>query len=231
VAYSRLAHNKGSGATSATTTAIDSTGANLIVIWVAWYFNLETFTLSDSASNTWTSLTKVSNSNGGRGQFFYCYNPTTSATHTVTASSGNNLYFAVCVAAYSGSTASPFDVENGASGTASTLATGNITPGFDNELVVAGGMTGDGGHTIDSINGGFTILDNVAAVGSATTGGALADLIQTTATTAGPTWTFSAAGTYNVAAIASFKAAAGGGGGGKAIPIFHRAARSFRRSF
>jgi hypothetical protein len=190
-----------------TTGAIDTSGANLIVLAPAYYAPGAGLAISDSKANTWTALTE----RGARMRFYYCLNPTVGAGHTFTVS-GTGVYGSMTAAAFSGAAASPFDLENGAASVSgTTLQPGSITPSEGNELVIsAGGDAMDGTPTPD---GGFTVVARAAFSGGVCFGSHLAYLVQTSAVAANPTWTYTPIGTgpEYVAMIASFKAAASGG--------------------
>ena len=188
-----------------TTSAINTTGADLIVLVVAG--GSFTLTATDSKSNTWTGLTQRHHTSDNDGRLLYCYAPTVGSGHTFTAP---HTYETVAVLAFSGAKTSPFDTENGNIGS-SPLSTGSITPSEDNCVVVAGFGLGGNCNTF-SIDGSFTGLTSNTAVSGSTYGAAIAYLIQTTAAAANPALTYSGGGGGN-AMIASFKAASGGGGG------------------
>lgn len=199
--------NAGGDSSTCTTGSIDTTGANLIVVYVAGYEPGGGITLTDSKSNSWTALTKSDAAGGINGQLYYCYNGTVGSGHTFT---GTNSYPNLSVMAFSGAATSPYSAESGASGSAGTIQPGNITPAEDNMLLVCGCSQGSTitGMTID---GGFTEASADAAGSAFRVAGAY--LIQTTAAAANPTWTINSGGYGNVARMATFKAAAGGGGG------------------
>ena len=171
-----------------TSTAIDTTGADLIVI------SLSTnsggggaATLSDSKSNTW--LVAKDNSSTGN-QFnscvmYYCHAPTVGTGHTFTAT-GTGFYGSICVEAWQGSVASPIDQTNANSGNLTVVQPGSITPGQNGELVIAVVGDNSGGATINS---GFSISDDVPTTGSVSIGTAMAYLVQSTASAVNPTWT------------------------------------------
>lgn len=208
MAFSLIANTVGAQGGSSTTPAINTTGANLIVIAVSMFGTPSTSGLSDSKTNTWTQLTTHSGTTASV-RLFYCLAPIVGSGHTFTYNVG---FPTICVQAWSGAAAaSVFDVENGASGSGVTsIATGSITPGANNELVVTGISLADNTTGPALINGGFTISDQSLGRSGLTESGAMAYLIQTTATAANPTWSgFTTDGPG--AAIASFKAAAGGG--------------------
>jgi len=186
-----------------TSGAINTTGASLLVVYAAACHGCTSVTFSDSASNTWTGLTNVADSQESR--FWYASNPSISASHTFTeARSGVLFNAAFCVAAFSGAqVASPFDQQNTNFNSGSTtIATGSITPSQSGELIVAGVASG-AENTTPSIDSGFTLVDSVAGDGHDLVG--LAYLAQGAAAAINPTWTLESGD--NQAAIASFKAA------------------------
>jgi hypothetical protein len=214
MAYALITSDSKAGTpTGVTTDGVDTTGADLIVVNVGWYSNgglNNTLAVSDSEGNTWTALTIRSTTNIAC-RLFYVYNPSVGAGHTFTANDGaNSPYPSIEMMAFSGAAAAPFDQQNGATATATSIATGSITPTEDNELVVAGLAHENNSAGAVSINGGFTAL-KVAYVGGNSQGSGLARLIQTTATAANPTWSITTSA-ESAAVIASFKAASGGGG-------------------
>ena len=95
-----------------TTSAIDTTGANAIVLGVALYNS--SVSVSDSKTNTWLPMNSYTAfSNQPFIQMFQCQQPCTVGTgHTFTESnSGSPVLFA---AAFSNVPASPVDQQNGA---------------------------------------------------------------------------------------------------------------------
>lgn len=185
----------------ATTTAIDTRSANFIVVYGC---AVTIGTLTDSQTNTWTKLTTRANTPASNEcALYYCANPTKSATHTFTYTLASGAP-SLSVLAFSGvATASPFDVENGATFTTVTsIATGSITPSVNNEVVVTGLAPGttSGSYTADS---GMTNIGYIPTIGGQGYGTAIAYKIQTTAAAINPTWS-GPSGSGSVA-IASFK--------------------------
>lgn len=200
------------GATNgATTSSVDTTGANFFAFALANYIVGDTSGtfFSDSKSNTWTKLT-TRNSSESRSRIAYAYNATAGSGHTFTYDSFSNNYSGIVIGGFSGvlTSGDPFDQENGSTTEGATsLATGSVTPSENNELVIAAwGFRSDPGGT-PSLNGGFTLID-YQVWNSSWFGCALGYLIQTTATAANPTasWTNTV---QAAASIATFKAAAG----------------------
>lgn len=221
MAYSLISHVKGDGGGNSgfTSGAINTTGADLIVI-VGSVYNATAYTvtghLTDSASNVYTKLTQQDSTNRGIA-IFYKVSPATSASHTFTVTQAGEWAFpAIAVTAWSGAYTSgaPIDQQNGANtGSAASLATGSVTPSQDNELVVAGWSSG--ATTSHSVSG-YTISDQTFNTGSVA--GGQAYLVQTTAGATNPSIAFGST-VEGAVAVATFKAAAGGGGGGVFGPL------------
>lgn len=195
-------------ASAVTTSALDTTGADLIVVQsFAGYANSTPPVITDSKGNTWTKLTPQNDAVPCCMVFYYCSNPTVGAGHTFTGTCTGNQNQNIAVQAWSGSAASPFDVQNGlANGGyvgSSTIQAGSITPSVNGELIVAG----CGSYNYDQ-SGSATINDGFTVVGSDYTGASgNAYFVQTTAAAINPTWTWHDF-YIGIAVIASFKAAA-----------------------
>lgn len=187
------------------TGAIDTTGASLIVAAISGFGGSGFPTITDSKSNTWTGLTAQGFS-GTLMKMFYTVPSSVGSGHTFTP--GTASFPAICVAAFSGVHATPFDQENGATGSGGSVSTGSVTPSEDNELVITGLGWYPAGAV--SINGGFTISDQENYAAGVNIGAALAYLIQTSAAAANPAWSH-AGFTDAAVAIATFKAAAATG--------------------
>lgn len=192
-------------ANTTTSSAINTTGANLIVVSIADYALATAAVLSDSEGNTWTGLTPRS-VNGTRIKLYYCYNPTTSSSHTFTAT-GTGIYVTLSALAFSGSDTSPFDVQNGsATATGTSASTGSVSPSLDNELIITSGAWGNPGQpTSLSINSGFTISQQAVNVSAIAFGLGTAYLIQTTKGAVNPTWSWGSSSEFALT-IATFKA-------------------------
>src|SRR5262245_40596548 len=147
MAYSLVANTiaASSDALGVTTSAINTTGADLIVVVVGLSNSAGTYTaaLSDSASNTWSVAVPETDGSGagpnsGAIKMVYVRAPTTSSTHTFSWiwSGGPSADApAIAVIAVSGSAPSPLDQTNSQSG---SFQTGSVTPTTDNQLLVAG---------------------------------------------------------------------------------------------
>jgi hypothetical protein len=200
-----------SNGNTVTTSQINTTGANFIVIGLSWYNPGAAATLSDSNGttsplNTWTGLTSVIDPSGNSARLFYCYGPTTAASQTFTVGGGTN-FPNIMVSAFSGALTSPFDQENShgsnAGGLTSSQDGAAITPVQNNELVIT--MLNAGGGSGYTVNGGFNLLDNVTYVSGRDYGGAMAWLKQTTAAPVQPTWSWTGAAGNAETALATFK--------------------------
>lgn len=206
-----------SGHAVATTSALNFTGATGLVACVSELGDGSsggTTTVTDSSSNTWTSLTAHANATDGMNQMrmWYVQAPTVTGSQTVTATSSVGSYPSIAVVGLNGAHLSSFfDQQNG---NAATIVTshqpGSVTPSTSNEVVIECLSWAQSGTTV-AIDGGFTIQDQLDLSGFVNYGIALATLVQTTATAANPTWSWgggsedgiaSAAGTFRTSASA-----------------------------
>jgi len=197
-----------------TTTGVDTSGATLLVAWVANQGPSDSgpasVTLTDSKSNSWTtgptSPTGVNTTPFMR--CFYVQDPTgkVGSSHTFSiADPGVDHFVAIAVQAFSGTDiTSAADQTNGAHGTTNTLQTGTVTPSANNEVVVTA-FTGDS-ITPATINQSFILAPTpgLAFVSGTAYSIAAAYLIQTTATAQNPTWD-ATSDVSNSAVIATFK--------------------------
>ena len=211
----------GNGFTSST---VNCTGADFLV--VAANVDPATYTISDSQANTWAYYSGPTSFGGRYGVIWYVVNPSVSSSQTFTIS-GSGHQPSINVLALSGvDTASPVDqVSAGDSNLFSgTIQPGSVTPGSDNQIVLAvvGGIIDN--TTTVSVNGGFTISSQVAQADGLRDLCALAYLIQTTATAANPTFTASAGGLTLSSKSITVKAASGGGSSVGAAAYYYRQA-------
>lgn len=203
-AFSLVGHQYGRA--GGITSPMDTTGANLLVVVVSYQSGagVNVFDSVGGHSNTWTALTARTVAGQITCNIWYSVSPTyVGAGHTFTIG-GANTYPSIYAAAFSwAKTATPFDIQNGSTNSASsTISTGNITPGSTNELVIAGLSTSSG--TVSSIGSSMIVIDKLGTM-SGSWGGGMAYLIQTSPATMGPAWTVSGA-SYNAAIVASFLA-------------------------
>lgn len=210
------------GGTGATSSAIDTTGASLIVIpQTKLISGAPLAPIGDNKGNLYTPLTQRNASSVG-GTIFYCVNPVVGSGHTFTTGNGSASAFSSAIISAWGS-GGVFDQQNGAvnTGAVSARTTGSVTPSENNELIIAmktaaGAETAGAGVTIDA---GFTLLTGVAFSSGQHFGVSAAYLIQTTAGAVNPNFAWAAGDAHEVAAaIATFKiAVAGAGIGGPLI--------------
>ena len=210
MAYALVVHWGGFlGTSGGTSDAIDTTGADLLVVAVHENGYAGGTVPTDSEGNTWHALTlSRMNYDSSQVTFFYADNAVVGATHTFSYVR-DNAYPSMSIQAFSGSlTAStPVDQENGATGFGDAAQnTGSVTPSENNELIVAA-ICMNGAFTDLAIDLGFAIQDEFGT--SSYTGGS-AYLIQTDLGAVNPEFTWTT--TRNAAAaIATFKAAAAAG--------------------
>lgn len=178
----------------ATFGAVDTTGANLLVI-NAIYASAPA--VADNKGNTWNALT-AQTSGGVSSQLFYAQNPTVGAGHTFTVTAN---FPSAELLAFSGMQSAPFDQQNGATG-GPNVTTGSITPTADNAVVVTGAMgINNSTPTVDS---SLTVTDGVAYVSGTNYGSAMAYGIEGVAQAINPTWTAAGGDNIYAAVIASF---------------------------
>lgn len=178
-----IAAQSGDGDT-VTTAGVDTSGANLIVVYVA-YAQGTTPAISDNQGNTlnYVALTERVAAASFNGRLYYVMNPTVGAGHTFTATASSS-FPSIFALAFSGVTA--FDQESGAGGSGGSVQPGSLTPPSDGALFVCGLSDSDG--DTDTINSSFLKQDGFAIAGGAAFGGAMAYLIQGTAGAVNPTW-------------------------------------------
>lgn len=183
MSISRIAKTSAAGNSGgATTPAVNTTGANLLILATSQYDSGAI--VSDSKNNTWVALTAKGFVAFARAQFWYCKNPVVGAGHTFSAL-GAASYCSLAVSAYSGARIlEPFDVENGDDNGAHQP--GIVTPGYDNSLIVT--VAGNQSLLTSTIEAGFTVQQQVAYANGNNYGIAFADKIQTTKHSENPVW-------------------------------------------
>ncbi len=203
-----VAHTgQGGTANSVTTSAIDTTGANLLVASAAWNAGaVDPGVITDSKGNTWTSLAEHGSGTGERNALYYCFGGTVGSGHTFTYS-GAFQFPSMQVQAWSGMASSPFDVQNGNDVTAATSITiGSVTPSQANSVLITGiALDGEATAGNITINGGFTKSDtNAYSIGNFI-GGAMAYKILTSSAATNPVWTTVTSNPSIAGGIAAFK--------------------------
>lgn len=192
-------------ASNPSTSAIDTTGANLLIAIVHYRAASGGGTIADSKGNSWTGLTPRENSTNAGIRIYYATNsPTVGSGHTLTLTGD---FATIELLAFSGAHATaPFDVENGAAADSSgaSIQPGSVAPSEDGSVIVVGLTEGnDPGGGGPSINSGFS-TPVYTVFSSPSRGGAASYLIQTTAAAVNPTWTVSGVLEY-ATEIAVFK--------------------------
>lgn len=185
------------GSTTVTTTPINTVGATLEIVLVGDY---SSSTITSSPSNTYNALTSYGSS--PIATLNYLYSPATGASQTITVTGTSGAYPSACLVAFSGTTGSTVDQQNGATACCSaSVATGSVTPTANNELVIAGGIVVGQSSGITVGSPFSSTLTQAFNAGYLTA--AIAWVIQTTATAENPTFSYSAAAAS--ASIATFK--------------------------
>jgi len=198
--------NKQGDGTSCTTSAIDTTGANLIVVTVHEYRVSTPATLSDSKGNTWSAASPALGDGQTGNAIFYCFSPTVGSGHTFSlvggAGGGSDTTFnALHVFAFSGST-SPGLVGTGTSANAANWSSkqpGSISDSSI-KVFVSAATINVAAKTL-TINSSFTGLNQ--GYSSAGTGNGAAYKIGSTAEN--PTWAITSGLTDGTVSLASFK--------------------------
>ncbi|MDR7331759.1 hypothetical protein [Roseateles asaccharophilus] len=184
MAIALLSSVKSGSSNGATTSAIDTTGAKLLIAALT-YNNGVTPTLTDSAGNTWTPLTATSDGSTRSTRLYYCINPTVSAAHTFTYGP-TSVLGALVVSAWSASGSVAFDKEVGgfASGASVTVAgaAASVTPANNNSLLLT--AFGFGANAVTASPGsGWSLIQCQDGVASTNFGCGALYQIQTTAAT------------------------------------------------
>lgn len=196
--------------TSATTSAIDSTGADLLILGVADFYGSPSLTshVSDSKGNTYVKIGETDTS-GYSVSIFACFNPIVGAGHTATYSTGGATYPSAHLSAWSGAISIPGRYIGAGSASATSQQPGSLTPISDNHCILS--YLFNGAVQTYSINGGFTKMTGVAYNAGVSVGLEAAYLIQTTAAAANPTWSCGSA-TQLVTGQTPIPPQGGGGG-------------------
>lgn len=208
MAWSLIASGSNPTGTSVTLT---TTGADLFVAILSGG-NGNSFSISDSLSNTWT-LAKEGTSARSDCLIYYIHAPTTGAGQTFSA--GADYAGGIIVYAYSGSAATPLDQVNTNNTSSSTTAQpGSITPGQNNELLVfAVSLDDPSTPTTPTVDSGFGNIKYIPEVSGNRWGLFGSTFVQSTAAAINPTMTRNTTNNNtgpDVGVIASFKGASSG---------------------
>lgn len=199
------------GNTGGTSSALNTTGANLLVLTISPWSEVSGISVSDSKGNTWNALTNRVGI-GPATRIYYCVPSSVGSGHTFTVSASANFFGQIGVLAISGAAASPLYSEIGGTGN-SPLSAGMLSPPEDGCLIVTSVCTYTSSHS-HSIGGGFT-SSTTNYVSGVTMGGGYAYLIQSAAAAVTPTWTWT--NSTGAAASALFLPAAESSSGGSPL--------------
>ncbi len=193
------------GANGNVTTGVDSTGANFITEHCTYFNPAGAPTIGDSKGNSYTSLT-ISASGNICHVIRYCESPVVGVGHTHTISRTGS-FGVIGAMAFSGIDSGAFDKQSTAnSASATSLATGSVTPAADNQLLVSSGTcNATGTYSVDS---SFTLTGQLNFSSGVNYGLAMGYKIQTTLGAENPTWSTDGAATVMTANIATFDSAA-----------------------
>lgn len=195
---------------SATTSALDTTGATLLVA-VCRYSGSPASPITDSKGNTWTALSGANSYAGLSGRMMYCVSPASVGSgHTWTIPAG---IYEMAVAAFSGTGA--FDsATNATTGVPGTSGTGGpLDPTIDDTLLVGGIHIYNAAADLSAPAVGGPWTEAVALDPAANAiGVALAYLELTTHVSTSATWSWTGGTGTGTAGIAAFALVGGGGG-------------------
>lgn len=212
-----------------TTAAIDTTGASLLVLALAYWSFPAPPTFFDSYANVWVRRLDADDSGDGiQGQLdcYDCANPICGPGHTFTVVTGPATYPAISVSAWSGTRiTAPFNTSSFSVVGQANPQAGSVTPSNNDSLILAF-LVDSQALTTFSIDSSFTIFGSVPHVFGQTYGLEAAYLIQGAKAAVNPAWTPSPGGTAN-APVAILVHKEGGATAGPYILGNTRAKRGF----
>jgi hypothetical protein len=188
-----------------TTDAIDTTGADMIVLAMSEYSSGEP--ISDSYGNTWTTMGALGFGFFGTIAFFYCLAPTAGAGHTFSClpvPTGKQP--ALAVSAWS-SIVALMDHGNTASATGTSADTDPLTPTAVGQLLVSA-LVIENADTVSA--GAWTILDQIPASASFHPSIALAWNLSPSLSAMHASWTWANNSANHSAIIARFSTTSSG---------------------
>jgi hypothetical protein len=200
----KVCNAHGSGVSNVATNTVDCTGATLIVLNASFAVAPSSYT--DSASNTYSSHSTCG-FNPDAGCIWYKYAPTGTLSSLSFTANGSNIFGAIEVIGFSGTTGSAIDQDSGQGFilAASTTCQANnpITPSAGAVVVTGVSFQNDGGGQTYSVDSGVTLTDFDPFVGGTSEGGGIGFLV--TSSSIQPTWTDTAAANPAACTAVSFQ--------------------------
>lgn len=206
---------------------VDITGADTVIVGVAYNQAATAPTLTGNLGVTFTGLTAVTATGEATAKIrlFYAKNVAGAAGFIMTIAGTSTITGVTWQAWAGGDPTNPFVSENEYHSpdeiAGNSMSTGSVTPTGTNDLVVTLAMLGsdyggDGPYQRAdelSINSGFTITDRSLHRYTVSHTATMASKLQTGAIN--PTWSWNGSQCTSATVIATFKASAGGGTGGR----------------
>lgn len=186
---------------ASTSSAINTTGADALVVFVARYSTEPT--LSDSKGNTFTAQTDHTFVGDFKGRFFLCLGPTVGTGHTFSLSGTAGANHGLVIALSGVKQTSPLDGQSSSYATGSPISPGSITPSENNCILITG-VAGYNTGTVSSIDSGFTTTQ-IGTGDYFHHAYGLAYKIQTTAGAENPAWTLTSPPPHNGAVMIALK--------------------------
>lgn len=197
----------GVGLNSATTGAADGTGANLSIVCQTTNNGVAEPTPTDSEGNTYTGETRTSTGGFFYTRIWHSYNPTVSASMTASWSQATGAG-GISLMLFSGAASGGLDQQGqGTTTSATSIASGSITPTENDELIVTMCSFEPAGTL--SVDSSITLATQANYAGGVNYGTGCGYKIQTTAAAINATWSKTGTAGGMASHVASFKAAGG----------------------
>lgn len=184
---------------------IDTSGADLIVICCD--INSSPYAPTDSNGNSMAAGFGYYGGGGGQSSMYPIFSPIVGPGHTFQIGNPTSST-SIAVSAWSGSAASPLDVETGSdpSGVTGPFNAGAVSPSVDGCLIITGLVLGsNAGRDLLTLSSPFTLLDGLRGQEGSYYGQAHGYEIQTTAAARNPVWEWSPVSAGMGASVAVFK--------------------------
>lgn len=199
------------GSGGGTTSGIDTTGADLIVFGACTFSGADDID-SDSEGNTWTPLNNVGPDNDINVRSNYVVSPNVGASHTFTYTESNSFPTLIPTAWSGVDTADALEAQaaGAQNNGVESIQPGSITPANDGVLILTFiSFENDPGNI--SVDSGFTILESLPGAGGVAVAGAVAYLIQSSAASVNPTWSWDGGTVDAATSMVAFNPADAGG--------------------